>query len=442
MSCGFVRIPRDELNAWAMSPDRKARVTFLDESEGGVSHAHSGNYGPRAAKSTDGRLWFTHFDGVSVIDPRYLPFNRVPPPVYIEQVIAGHKVASGPRLPALTRELQIDYTALSLVAPEKNRFRYKLEGHDTEWTEAGNRRQAFYNDLKPRSYRFRVQASNNSGVWNEAGAFLDFSVAPAYYQTIWFEAACVAAFLALLAVLYRLRLAQVARQFNMRFEERVNERTRIARDLHDTLLQSFQGVLLKFHAITYMMPDRSQAQERLNAAIEEAREAIAEGRDAVQGLRASAIATEDIARAITTFGEGLVPGGDGHAPRFHVHVEGAPRDLAPVVRDEIYRIAGEGLRNAFRHSGARRIEVDIHYDKRQLCLRVRDNGKGIDPRVLDAGGSAGHHGLPGMQERAKLVGGKLAIWSELESGTEIELSVSAAIAYAKSPVARPAGQKT
>ena len=233
--------------------------------------------------------------------------------------------------------------------------------------------------------------------------------------------------------------AMARRILELRLEERVSERTRIARELHDTLLQSFQGVLLKFHAVTYALPDRpAEARKSLETAIEEARQAIAEGRDAVQGLRSSTVVTEDLARAIGTLGEGLSAGEDGRpSPDFRVHVEGTPRKLAPILRDEVYRISGEALRNAFRHSAARRIEVDIHYDKRQLRLRVRDDGKGIDPQVLVQGGRAGHHGLPGMQERAKLMGSKLAVWSELDAGTEIELTIPAAVAYAKASAAHP-----
>ena len=246
----------------------------------------------------------------------------------------------------------------------------------------------------------------------------------------------------LLWLLYRLRLRQVVRHYNLRMEERVNERTRIARDLHDTLLQSFQGALLKFHAVTYRLPDRPEALKELEGAIEQARQAIAEGRDAVQGLRSSVVVKNDLARAITTFGEGLASDQDGrHAPDFRVHVEGASRDLAPLVRDELYRIAGEALRNAFRHAGARRIEVEIHYDTRRLRMRVRDDGKGIDPQVLSAGGRSGHHGLPGMRERAELVGGNLAVWSELDAGTEIELTIPSAIAYAKAQSIKMGGTR-
>src|SRR5262249_4696889 len=252
-------------------------------------------------------------DGVSILDPRHLGFNKLPPPVHVEQVIADRKTYEVPSsasgslsLPPLIRDLQIDYTALSLVAPEKVRFRYKLEGWDRDWQDVSNRRQAFYNNLPPRNYRFRVMACNNSGVWNETGAFLDFAVAPAYYQTTWFRLSCLAAFLALLAALYQLRLRQVTQRVRAQMEGRVAERERIARDLHDTLLQSFQGVLLKFHAVTYLLPGSpGEARKTLESVIEQARGAITEGRDAVQGLRSSTVISNDLAQAINTFAEGL-----------------------------------------------------------------------------------------------------------------------------------------
>jgi len=216
-------------------------------------------------------------------------------------------------------------------------------------------------------------------------------------------------------------------------EARVAERERIARDLHDTLLQSFQGVLLKFSAVSYLISKRpAEAQKTLENAIEQAREAITEGRDAVLGLRSSTVISSDLARAISTFGEGLAADqAGGNCPDFRVQVEGTSRDLAPLVREEVYRIAREALRNAFRHAQAERIEVEIRHDRRELRLRVRDNGKGIDPKVLGEGRRPGHHGLPGMQERAELVGGKLAVWSELDSGTEAELTIPASVAYSK-----------
>jgi len=432
MPCGLVRIARPELDAWATDAKKTIRATVFDSSDGVGTSASLGGYSPHASKSPDGKIWFLSPGGASVVDPRHLPFNKLPPPVHIEQLIADRKTYATDatlKLPPLTRDLEIGYTALSLVAPEKVRFRYMLEGRDRDWQDAGNRRQAFYTDLSPRSYRFRVMASNNSGVWNEAGASFDFSVDPAYYQTRWFQASCVAAFLALLGGLYLLRVKQMEQHLSIRMDERVNERTRIARDLHDTLLQSFQGVLLKFHAATFMLPDRpAEAQKSLESVIEQARQAIAEGRDAIQGLRSSTVVANDLALAINRVGAEL---GAGQTVDFSVHVEGESRDLAPLVRDEVYRIASEAMRNAFRHAQARRIEVEIHYDQRQLRLRIRDDGKGIDSKVLAEGKRAGHHGLPGMYERAKLVGGKLAVWSELDSGTEAELTVPASVAYTK-----------
>jgi signal transduction histidine kinase len=302
---------------------------------------------------------------------------------------------------------------------------------------AGTRRQAFYSNLPPRKYTFRIMASNNSEVWNGAGTLLDFSVAPAYYQTLWFRSACVIAFLALIAMLYRLRLRQVARQLNMRMEERVKERTRVARDLHDTLLQSFQGLLLKFSVATEMLADDvAEARKLLESTTAEARNAIIEGREAVYGLRASTVVTNELARAISQVGEELVAlPSAGNRSEFRVLVEGTSRDMVPLIHDEIYRIACEALRNAFRHAHARRVEVGVCYEPRKFRLLVCDDGRGIDPKILAEGGRSRHYGLPGMQERANLVRGKLTVRSRPDSGTEVELTIPASLAYTKSPAA-------
>jgi signal transduction histidine kinase len=283
-----------------------------------------------------------------------------------------------------------------------------------------------------------VIASNNSGVWNEAGASLDFSIVPAYYQTLWFRLSVVAAFLSLLGALYQLRQRQIVRQFNMRLEERVNERTRIARDLHDTLLQSLHGVLLRFQSAAILLPDRPvDAQKALASGIDQAAEALAEGRDAVQGLRSSVGTTTDLTSLISAIGEELAAARtDRQSIDFRVQVEGTPRDLGPLIQDDVYRIAREALRNAYRHASATRIVVEIRYDARQFRLRVRDNGKGMDQKIVDEGGRAGHYGLPGMRERVKLLRGTLTIWSELDSGTEIEVTIPSLVAYAKASESR------
>jgi len=254
-----------------------------------------------------------------------------------------------------------------------------------------------------------------------------------------FNVVATVAFLIAAAVITSLvsRLKEtMERQFDMRLEERVNERTRIARDLHDTLLQSFQGLLLRFQTVHELFPTHpAEAGQILESAIDQTAQAITEGRNAVQGLRASTAERNDLAKAITTLGEQLAGEASSHtAVGLQVDVEGTPRTLHPIVRDEIYRIASEALRNAFRHAEAKQIEVELRYDERQFRLRIRDDGKGTDPTFLTAGGRAGHFGLHGMRERAKLLGGKLTVWTAPKSGTEIELGVPAAYAYTVSHV--------
>jgi signal transduction histidine kinase/ligand-binding sensor domain-containing protein len=431
-ACGLVRIPRPELDAWVDDPSKLVQATLLDVSDGVRTQSYVSAV-QNVTKASDGRIWYVAYDGVSVIDPPRVPFNKVPPPVHIEQVTADGKTyeaANGLRLPARVRNLAIDYTALSFVAPEKIRFRYILEGQDPEWKEVINDREVQYSNLGPGTYRFRVMACNNSGVWNEEGALLDFSIAPAYYQTNWFRVLCGAMFLALLWAVYQLRIRQLAHQFNMTLEARVSERTRIARELHDTLLQSFQGLLLRFQSVLKMLPERPlEARQRLESALDHAAEAITEGRDAVQGLRSSAFETNELANGIIAFGQELINAASTvDTPAIEVEVEGGPRNLNPVVRDEAYRIAGEALRNAFRHAQARRIGVEVRYDKRQFRLRVSDDGKGIDEQTIRRQ-AAGHFGLNGMRERAEVVGGRLEVRSRVDSGTEVELSVPGAIAY-------------
>jgi signal transduction histidine kinase/ligand-binding sensor domain-containing protein len=436
LACGLARLNRGEMDAWKADPKRAVHPILFDSSDGVMLHSREySGYSPPVAKSADGRLWFVTGPGVQVIDPRHIPENRLPPPVHIEQITADRKVVSNRRLPARTRDLQIDYTALSLVAPEKNRFKYRLDGYDTDWVDAGNRRQAFYNNLRPKSYRFRVIASNNSGVWNETGDTLEFSIAPAWNQTSWFYGSCVAAFVAMLWGLYRLRLYQIQREFNALIDGRVDERLRVARELHDTMLQSFQAALIQMQAAHNTFTRRPEKTgESLEKAINTAAGAIAEGRSAIQDLRLRSAGGGDLAQLLTAAGQELARPEEapGNPPAFGVTVEGARQELNPLIQDEVYRIARELLRNAFHHAQAGRIEVEIRYDSRQFRLHVRDDGKGIDPEVLKAGGRAGHYGLPGMWERANRFGGKLEFWSEAGAGTEAVLTVPGAVAYGSS----------
>ena len=434
LACGLVRIAQAELDAWLANPGKMVKFEFFDTSEGVRSHAAAGGFHPLMTKSPDGRIWFLPWDGVSIIDPHHLPSNKIPPPVHIEKITADEKtvdISNGMHLPTGVRHLDIDYTALSLVIPEKVGFRVKLEGEDKDWRELVNVRHVEYTNLPPKHYRFRVLACNNSGVWNEEGAALDFVIPPAWYQTNWFRGACIAAFLMMIWGVHELRVRQLAHQFNMRLEERVAERTRIARDLHDTLLQSFQGLLLQLQAVSYQLQP-GKTKTALDAAIGDASQAITEGRDTVQGLRASTVEKNDLAVAIRSVGEELASAErNPSSPGFQVFVEGIPRSLHPILRDEVYRVAAEALRNAFKHAQAHQIEVELRYDEKEFKLRVRDDGKGIDREILTSDGRKGHFGLHGMRERAKLAGGELAVWSELDSGTEIELTIPASRAYTR-----------
>ena len=441
-ACGLVRITRSELDAWIAEPTHRVQTTVWDAADGvRLRQVSPGYYGPPVAKSTDGKLWFHTGEGIQVVDPRHVAFNKLPPPVHIEQVIADGTVhwrnlpgaaVSSLRLPARTRDLQIDYTALSLVAPEKVHFKYKLEGQDRDWREVVNARQAQYTNLRPRTYRFRVIACNNSGVWNEEGDALEFSIAPAYYQTNWFLALCAAGTAGVLWTAWRRRLRRLRHQLELTLDARVAERTRIARDLHDTLLQSSQGMLLIFESAVRLLPERPvEARERLERALDQAAEAMAEARDAVQGLRDSVTESNDLVPSLTRIVQELSAGGAAGAPAMQVVFDGTPRPLKPLVRDEVYRIAAEALRNAARHAKARQIRAEIRYEERRFRLLVRDDGVGIDEETLREA-PTGHFGLHGMRERAAIVGGRLEVLTRAGLGTVVELSIPAAIAYATS----------
>ena len=392
---------------------------------------------PSAVQTTDGRIWFATTKGLAWIDPRISVRNTVPPPVLIESVVANGRQYNNSTLVSLppgTANLQITYTATSLTSPERVRFLYRLEGQDQGWQDAGTRREAFYTNLDPGSYQFRVIACNNDGVWNNTGASVSFSIAPSYYQTSWFRAAAGVTVLALFWALYRFRLRQIAHAFNVRLDERVSERTRIARELHDTLLQSFQGLMLRFQSARDLLPAHpARAVEALDGALNRADQAIVEGRDAIQNLRSSTTAVTELAEAMTALAEDFAQGPDGErsAVTFRVTVVGTPRDLHPILRDDVYRIASEALRNAYRHAEARHIEAEVTYGAHEVRLRIRDDGKGIDPEHLNAGRSR-HWGLANMRERAEQIGSVLSLWSQLGAGTEVELRIPRSVAYGHS----------
>jgi signal transduction histidine kinase/ligand-binding sensor domain-containing protein len=430
--CGLVEVPKDEMSQWWKYPETRLKLRVFDALDG-VRPSY-GNFS-NSARTPDGRLWFANGSGLQVIDPAHIAGNTTAPPVYVNSILADRKSYSAQeslKLPALTRGLEIDYTAPGFAVPERVLFRYMLEGHDASWQEAGTRRQAFYNDLPPRKYRFRVIACNSDGVWNEVGASIDFSILPAWYQTLWFHLCCVVAFLLLVWAAYLLRVRQLEARFSAGLEARVEERTRIARDLHDTLLQSFQGAVFQFQAARKLLLRNSDnAMQVVDEAIKAAREGIAEGRAAIHDLRPEQAAQRDLPTLLNAAGRELenTQEPNTNRPSFRVTVEGKEQSLALLVQDEIYRIAREVIRNAFHHAAASLIEVEIRYDADQLRVRIRDDGNGIDPKILKAGGQPGHWGIPGMRERAQRIESKLEFWSEKGRGTEVELTIRGAVAY-------------
>ena len=394
----------------------------------------------------DGEMLFCGSEGVTAFFPEDLRDNPYVPPVVISNFkifndpvpIGGEVLAKAvPYVESLTLSYQqnvfsFEFAALSYANSNKNRYRYKLETFDPDWSEVDSKqRLATYTNLDHGDYVFRVQGSNSDGVWNDKGVSLPILITPPWYRTGEFRAAAGGLFLAFLWAAYQVRMRQVRRAFEMTLDARVGERTRIARELHDTLLQSFHGLLLRFQTVSYLLPARpADAKQQLDGAIEQAAKAITEGRDAVQGLRASTVERNDLPVAIRTLCDELATDASANSPpAFRVGVEGQPRNLHPIARDETYKIAAEALRNAFRHGQAGRVEVEIRYDDDEFRLRVRDDGKGIDQEVLAAQGIGGHYGLRGMPERASAIGGTLTVWSEAGAGTEVELRLPAGAVY-------------
>jgi len=430
--CGLVAIASEELRKWWESSEAVVKVQLFDILDGAQPSTPA--FRPAASRSPDGRLWFANESIVQMIDPAHLARNPVAPPVHVEDVVADRKnypAQEGLRLPPRTRDLGIDYTALSFVVPQKVRFRYMLEGRDISWQEPGTRRQAFYNDLSPGKYRFRVIACNNDGVWNENGATLEFSIAPAWFQTKWFLGFCLVVVLFLIYALHRLRVRQVAKALSARFDERLAERTRMARELHDTFLQTIQGSKL----VADNALKKSDDPERMRRAVEQLSvwlgQATQEGRAALNSLRTSTAQKNDLAEAFKRATEECRLIGPVEVS---FSVTGDSKELHPVVRDEIYRVGYEAIRNACKHSRGSRLGVELKYGH-DLALHVKDDGVGIDPTIGDHG-TEGHFGLQGMHERVARIGGKLTVASSASSGTEITVVVPGGIVF-REPSASP-----
>ena len=421
-ACGLQSIARKELAAWAANPSSLVHPKVYSASDGMHLRSTMNGFFRRAARSTDGRLWFPVFDGVAILDPKRLHGNPLPPPVAIEALRVDDRMyplTPNPRVGPIRKELQFDYTALSLVDPDRVQFRYKLEGEEKEWHNAMGRRQAFYSSLSPGRHRFRVTACNNDGVWNEAGASFDFTVAPAVYQTAWFRLLCVAGIAAALWGLHLARLRYLQARMQSAFEERLRERTRIGRELHDTLLQNIAGFALQLGGLSKTVVKEPQsAAEKLNGLRRDAEQWLHEARESVWDLRSGADGQRDFCQAVRDAAEQIT---DGTPVQFSMAITGSRQAMLPAVEEHLLRIVLEAVRNAVRHAQATEIRVDVSFSARdQVRIRIMDNGCGFD--LATGSRKPGHWGLATMRERARKVGAEIEIAASPGQGTRIDIT--------------------
>ncbi|AJY82278.1 Histidine kinase/Y_Y_Y domain/Histidine kinase-, DNA gyrase B-, and HSP90-like ATPase [Xanthomonas citri pv. citri] len=426
---GVVQIGRQALLRSLRTGVVSPTLRLYDIMDGLPGVAQQASPVPTAIAAADGLLWFTTNQGLAWLDPEQTYRNPTAPKVFITDVVANDRPyprQDGLHLPEWTDRLRIGYDAISLTRPERVRFRYRLEGVDARWQDAGNRNEAFYTNLAPGRYRFRIAAANNDGLENARGDTLDFVIEPAFIQTWQFKACCALALLLALGIAWRMRTRQVAARLRARLEERYRERERIARELHDTLLQGTQGLILRLHAASRSLPWNDPRRLELEQAVDLAENALAEGRDRVSGLRDSQSLHEDLAAALQRARNATMP---PPTAALQVAVEGRPMRLRHLVADELFQLGREALANADRHANATGIALELRYGSRDFTLRIRDDGRGLDPDVLHGHARTGHWGLTGMQERAQRIGAKMQLWSRPGSGTEIQITLPARAAY-------------
>ncbi|HKU72348.1 MAG TPA: triple tyrosine motif-containing protein [Pyrinomonadaceae bacterium] len=428
-SHGIVHIPASERRQLLTDPAHRINYrlyTILDGIPGGPQINLTVS---TAVEASDGRIWFATDSGLTWIDPARIEKNSLPPPVVVKSLTTDEKTYQSTEileLPKGTENLRINYTALSLSVPERVRFKYLLEGVDDNWRDAGTHREAFFTNLGPGAYRFRVIASNNDGVWNEEGAVLEFTILPMFYQTNWFLALCATALGFLFWLGYRWRVRQVKYLLHLQFQERLAERTRIAQNLHDKLLQGFVSAKMQLFTEVHDLPPETPKTKRLKGIYELLGELIEEGRNTVKDLRASEYDEfTDFEKEFLKIREEF---DSSKKVDFRIGISGTRQLLHPLVGNELLLIGHEALINALLHSHATSIEIEIEYGLRSLKLIVRDNGCGIDSEILRSG-RAGHWGLTGMRERAEKIRAEIKIWSRVNAGTEVVVSVPRRFAF-------------
>jgi signal transduction histidine kinase/ligand-binding sensor domain-containing protein len=418
---GITRIPAAEVSHVGMDPTYEVRSERLDYRDGLEGTAEQLRPIPTAVAGSDGRIWFATSTDLYWIDPRAVPRNPLPPLVTIRDVIAGGRSYRGTRplvLPERTTGVQIDFAAMGLSLPERIHFRYQLVGSDTGWQDVGGRRQAFYTNLGPGSYRFRVVAANEDGVWNENGAALAFTIPPSFLQSRWFLALWVCGLGGTAWMLYRLRLRQVAGRLSARYQVALGERTRIAQDLHDTLLQGFTGVSLQVVAATSRVSGPPEAIRALRDVVKLAQQTLAEARQAIWDIRSADLEHQSLAEALEGAARSTAAG-NGVEIRFAT--TGPVRRMAPELETTALRVGREAIVNALKHAVPTHVDVRLEYAPHQFVLRVKDDGHGMTAGAVDGATAAGHWGVAGMRRRAQQAGGDLDIATEPGHGTVVSL---------------------
>lgn len=427
-STGVFHITQAEISRALQDPTHRVTGEHFGARHGLPGYAPQVRPLQSAVESKDELLWFAVNNGVVWLDPNHTHKPAIETPISIQSVYADGKyydLGTPLRFPAHTSNLNINYVAVSLSAPESVRYRYKLQETDKDWREVRTAEPVTFRNLPPGSYHFVVGTSDTNGAWSDKFATVEFTILPAYYQTVWFRLAMIATGLLLVFGLYRLRLRQATARLNVRFDERLAERTRIARELHDTLLQTIQGSkLVADNALDKRDDDVAHLRGTIKRLSGWLGQATKEGRAALNSLRTSTIETNDLVAGLRTATEECLL---NSSTTVKFSATGGPRDLHPIARDEIYRIGYEAIRNACAHSSASELEVSINCAQ-DLTLRVNDNGCGIDP-VISAEGKSGHFGLQGMRERAKRIGSKITLNSSPNSGTAITLVVPGNIVF-------------
>jgi signal transduction histidine kinase/ligand-binding sensor domain-containing protein len=372
-----------------------------------------------------GRLWFATANGVIYIDPKHIDRFSHPPSLTIRSITAdGRTLSADGRFPPRIDLLNVHYFGLNLSDPTSVVYQYKLDGYDTSWQSAGTRTEAVYTHLQPGKYDFEVEASNGDGVWTSPLESAPFRILPAFYQTVWFELLCALMTALMIWFGLAMRVRYVAAQIKLRIEERAEERVRIARELHDTLLQGVQGLLLSFHAAASKVSPDHESKEALNRALITADRIILEGRDRVNRLRSEHFKNGQLEPSIRDLAGDLTAGSDIH---FAMKTKGTQQPLDPEVEDEVYFIAREALTNSFRHSGGSQVVVALDFEKDKFTLECKDDGRGLSDQELFE--TNGHWGLRGMSERAQRIGADFKINSVLGEGVRVSIVVPAAQAY-------------